>query len=210
MNALRFLEFMACAGLMAAGGVFLMYDDSVGLAVILIFCGGLGVLWAVADSMWTSHNDELDNRTFLVRARTNFAIAVSSTDKETRHFLAQEWPELGVEFGVDPIFYLLEDGVNTHVILAFLRKFLEDSNKHEFVDLRNFNDDKYLQQRFDVSREVVRRQWTLATEFLARKGFLVPDSMRGSRTWQWTTEGHYKLMVRQYLNIREVKEMADV
>lgn len=186
-----------------------MYDDALGLAVILIFCGLVGVLWSVVDSMWASHNEELDNRTFLVKARTNFAIAVSSTDKETRHFLAQEWPELGVEFGVDPIFYLLEDGVNTHVILAFLRKFLEDSNKYEFVDLRNFNEDKYLQQRFDVSREIVRRQWTLATEFLARKGFLKPDSMRGSRTWQWTSEGHYQLMVRQYLNIREVKSLAD-
>lgn len=172
------------------------------MAGCLIFAGLMGMVWVVADSLWERRNDEIDSRKDLVRARTAFAISVATTDSETRHFLAREWPELGVEFGDDHITYILQDGVNTQVLLPFLQAFLRDSTEEHFVELRNYNDDKSVQERFQVSRDVVRLQWRKCTELLEHWGYLREGTMAGQSTWKWTTREHYQVMRRRYLNVK--------
>lgn len=169
--------------------------------------GGLGI-WIVVDAIWDRHNDEIQYRSYLAESRTKFALALIQVDSQTRQFLSIEWPELGVEFGVEPIFYLLDNSMNTNILLDFFRKFLMDSSENEFVDVRNYNDDKYLQQQFNVSRDMVRKQWQLATQLLLRKGYLLYGSMRGSHSYQWKTKGHYKQLVRQYVTAPTVVQIG--
>ena len=207
MSGSKFFYYLVCAGIGGGGAVAGVYEMGL-LATVLIFAGGIGMVWIVADGLWERHNDEIDNRTLLVKERTRFAQMIGSQDKETRYFLAHEWPEMGVEFGEEALTYVLKDGVNTQVLVSFLRVFLQDSSSTSFVDLRNYNDDKYLQERFDVSRETVRLQWSLASDFLAQQGYLKADSMAGNRTWQWTSKEHYKKMVRRYVGVKELQVLA--
>jgi hypothetical protein len=204
MSGSKFFWYMICTGVGAGGAAAGVWGWNA-LANVLILAFVLGVVWIVADSLWERHNDELDYRRELVRERNRFAQTIGSLDKEARYFLAHEWPEMGVEFGEEALTYVLKDGVNTQVLVSFLRVFLEDSSASSFVDLRNYNDDKYLQERFEVSRDVVRTQWGLATAFLAQEKYLKPDSMAGNRTWQWTTKEHYKKMVRRYVGVKELQ-----
>ncbi len=206
MSGSKFVQYMTCA-LMGVGGAVAGVYELKPLAGILFVASVIGMLWIVADSLWERRNDELENRKLLVRERERFANTIGSLDKEARYFLAHEWPEMGVEFGEEQLTYVLDDGVNTKVLINFLRVFLQDSSSNSFADLRNYNDDKFLQERFGVSREVVRVQWGLATDLLARKGYLKPDSMAGSRTWQWTSKEHYKKMVRRYVGVKELQVM---
>ena len=171
MSGSRLWSFVVFTS-MAVGGAAASLAEWKLLTFILIGAGVLGMVWTVADSMWERHNEELDLRRELVTARTRFAATIGAADKETRSFLAREWPEMGLEFGEESLMYILRDGVNTQVLVHFLRVFLHDSTERAFVDVRNYNDDKYLQERFEVSREVVRAQWTFATEFLAKVGYL--------------------------------------
>jgi len=204
MRGSKFFWFLILTAIGLGGGVVGYYEYALA-AVTLIVSALLGSLWLVADSLWERHNDELEARRELVRERNRFAQTIGSLDKEARYFLAHEWPEMGVEFGEETLQYILKDGVNTQVLVSFLRVFLQDSSDNYFVDVRNYNDDKYLQARFDVSRETVRLQWGKATDFLAQQGYLKPDSMAGNRTWQWTSKAHYTKMLRRYVGVRELQ-----
>lgn len=192
--------------LLILGSLALLYEMTA-LGVWLIFSGVLGCGWSVGDSLWEKRNEEIICRTRLIGKRMAFGMAAAQWDQETRYFLAREWPQMGVEFGESQIAYILEGGVNTGVLISFLQAFLMDSNEVSFVDLRKYNDEKYLQERFNVSREAVRQQWRLATEFLVRKNFLAEGSMAGNRTYQWTSKDHYEVMRRRYLNLRPIPEM---
>lgn len=165
--------------------------------------------WMIARDLWQYHNDELQERGFLYETRTKFIIAMTTTTSEHRQFLAVEWPELGVEFGTEHIVYILKDGANTGILMDFFRKFLEDSNDREFVDLRNYNDDKYLQKRFDCSRDYVRAEWNKATEFLKKIGYLKVGSMAGSHSYQWTSKQHYSKLVRRYSVVPQFADMGE-
>ena len=57
------------------------------------------------------------------------------------------------------------------------------------------------EQRFGVSREVVRKQWALATEFLLEKQYLLQGSMAGSSTYRWVSKEHFRKARRWYGNI---------
>lgn len=199
--------FLASVLLLVGGGVAAYFEMGV-LATFTLFGGVVSLLSLVSSDMWEHHNQEIDNRTGLVQARTKFAAGISVTDDETRQFLAQEWPELGVEFGEESLAYLLKDGVNTGILLSFLRAFLMDSTEQSFVELRNYNDDKTLQERFNVSREIVRRQWRLATEFFEGEGYLLSGSMAGNQTYKFTTAEHFKKLRRRYLNVTGLPRLA--
>jgi hypothetical protein len=198
LTAGKFAAYMTALALMVIGAVLVMYDLLL-VGGILVVGGGWLAYWVTTDGMYERHNDELDNRRHLVDSRTRFAQAITQVDRETREFLALEWPELGVEFGIEPIYYLLDNGLNTNILLDCLRKFLQDSNEIEFVDQRRYNDDKYLQEAFGLSRESVRTQWRLASQYFLRRDYLMHDSMRGSHSYQWKSKGHYRKAVRQYL-----------
>jgi len=199
----RFVWLSLC---LLGGGVALYFEiTQVGLA--LVFSAVFGQLWIVVLSLWEQRNEEIDNRRELVRARMAFGIAATQWDEETRHFLAREWPEMGVEFGEEQITYILHDGVNTGILLPFLREFLQDSSEQSFADLRSYNDDKRVQERFSVSREAVRLQWRKCTEYLESIGYLQEGSMAGNRTWLWKSPEHFKIMRRRYLNYRPIPEM---
>jgi len=201
-----FGKFVTFSLMLLGGGVALYFGvTQVGLA--LAFSAVLGQLWTTAVSLWEQRNDEIINRKDLVRARMAFGIAATQWDDETRHFLAREWPEMGVEFGEEQISYILDGGVNTGILIPFLREFLQDSTEKSFVDVRNYNDDKRIQDRFNVSRETVRVQWKLATEYLESKRYLQEGSMAGSRTWLWTSPEHFKILRRRYINYRHPKEL---
>lgn len=207
MNALaNFGRFVFCTALLIGGATAGIWEFGV-LAGVLIFAGGLGVLWTIGDGLWGRHNDELDSRTSLVRARSAFATTMAATDHVTRQFLAQEWKELGVEFGEEHLVYVLKDGVNTGLLIPFLQAFLMDSTQESFVDVRNYNDEKYLQERMDCSREIVRLQWEKATKLLVAEVFLREGSMAGSRTYRWTSPEHYKKLRRRYLNLHGLPEL---
>lgn len=207
LSGSKLFLFLLCTVLLVGGAAYGVY----GYPSILIaawFSGGVGFLWVVADGLWERRNEELDRRADLVTARTRFAATIAGADKEVRFFLAHEWPELGQEFGEEHMVYVLENGENTEVLVNFLQVFLRDSSEIDFVDVRNYNDDKYLQERFEVPREVVRTQWHKATQFLARKGYLKPESMAGNRTWQWTTQDHCRRLRRRYLHLNSVPELT--
>jgi len=206
MNLRGFGQFVICTGMMLGGSYAGVYGYKVTMWVLL-FAGVVGIVWAVSDSLWEQHNDEIMHRTSLVRARTTFAATIAATDDETRHFLAKEWPEMGVEFGEESLVYILRDGVNTQVLLPFLRAFLLDSNEQSFVDVRKYNDDKYLQERMNVSREVVRKQWNFASRLLVDMDYLLEDSMAGNRTWRWVSKAHYLKLCRRYLNVQGLPEL---
>jgi hypothetical protein len=205
-----FLVFLVSVAIMAGGAAAFWYDFPT-MGWTLEFGGLVGVVWVVADSMWQRHNDELYQREKLVIARTKFTLAISAADGETRKFLGKEWPELGLEFDEQHVVYLLADGVNTGILLAYFQRFLQDSNTVEFADVRKYNDDTFLQERFNVSREFVRKQWHLVVDFLKSPGmdYLVLDSMRGSHTYQWKSKGHYKSLLRKYMNVREIPELSE-
>lgn len=199
--------FLASVLLLVGGGLSAYFEMGV-LATFTLFGGVVTLLSLVSSDMWEHHNQEIDNKTDLVKARSKFAIDISTTDDGTRQFLAQEWPEMGVEFGIESRAYLLKDGVNTGILLSFLRAFLLDSTEQSFVELRNYNDDKSLQERFDVSREIVRRQWRLTADLLTGDGYLLSGSMAGNQTYRWTTAEHFKKLRRVYLNLRDLPRLA--
>jgi hypothetical protein len=172
--------------------------EETAMAVTIGVFAAILLIWLIWRDLWELHNDELDNRSLLYQSRTKFILAMTGTTAEHRKFLAVEWPELGVEFGGEHIVYLLDNGANTGILMEFFRRFLEDSSDYEFVDLRQYNDDKFLQERFDCSRDWVRDQWHRATTHLRKAGYLRPGSMAGSHTYQWTTKGHYRRLTRQY------------
>lgn len=206
MGGSAFGRFVLLILFTTGGGVALFFEVTpVGLA--LVFSGVLGMVWTTALSLWEQRNDEIDNRRELVRARMAFGIAATQWDDETRHFLAREWPEMGVEFGEEQITYILHDGVNTGILLPFLREFLQDSSEQSFADLRSYNDDKRIQERFSVPREAVRLQWRKCTEYLESIGYLQEGSMAGNRTWLWKSPEHFKILRRRYLNYRPIPEM---
>lgn len=192
--------------MLGLGGWALMFGYGA-LGVCLVFAGGLGCLWSVGDSLWEKRNEEIDCRARLVTKRMAFGMAAANWDQETRYFLAREWPEMGVEFGESQITYILDGGVNTGVLVDFLRAFLQDSNEQTFADLRNYNDDKSVQEKFNVSRETVRTQWRLATDYLVAKNFLIEGSMAGNQTYRWVTKDHYDIIRRRYLNLRTLPEL---
>jgi len=201
-----FRRFLTFSVMLFGGGVALYFQmRPVGLA--LIFSAVVGQGWVAWLTLWEQRNTEIDNRRELVRARMAFGIAATQWDDETRHFLAREWPEMGVEFGDDQIAYILDDGVNTGILIPFLRAFLQDSSEQTFAELRKYNDDKSIQERFNVSRDVVRLQWKKCTEFLEDKGYLQEGSMAGNRTWLWKSPEHFRIMRRRYLNFRSIQEM---
>lgn len=204
MSGSKFVWYMVFTLVGAGAGAAGVYELKL-MATVLTISSIIGMVLIAADALWERHNDELDRRAWLVDKRNRFAQTIGSLDKEARYFLAHEWPEMGVEFGEEQLTYVLRDGVNTQVLVSFLRVFLQDSSSSSFVDVRNYNDDKFLQERFDVSREVVRTQWGLATDFLAQEGYLKPDSMAGSRTWQWASKEHYKKMLRRYVGVKELQ-----
>lgn len=150
--------------------------------------------------LWNRHIETLQRKSWLYDSRTKFTMAVGSQDHETRQFLADQWPELGVDFGVEPILYILKDGLNTGINLEFFRKFMQDSSDHEFADVRAYNDDKTLQERFMVSRDFVRGQWQKCVSFLTREGYLIPNSAVGPHSYIWRSKGHYRKLARQYLS----------
>jgi hypothetical protein len=207
MTAGKFGAYLVAVALMVIGGVAVGYDEQL-IGWILIVGGGWLGIWISIDVIWDRHNDEIQYRSYLAESRTKFAQALTQVDSETRQFLSIEWPELGVEFGIEPIFYLLDNGMNTDILLECFRKFLLDSSENEFADVRKYNDDKYLQTQLNMSREKVRSQWTLATQFLLRKEYLMHDSMRGSHSYQWKSKGHYRKLARQYVRARAVSEIG--
>lgn len=199
----RFFLFVL---VMTAGAICAWYEvDAV--AQWMIFSGVLGQLWQAGISLWEKRVEEIDARTRLVTKRMAFGIAATQWDQETRYFLAREWPEMGVEFGESQIEYILDDGVNTGILVSFLREFLRDSSEHTFADVRNYNDDKHIQERFQVSRDVVREQWRKCTEYLEFKNYLREGSMAGNRTWQWTSTEHYHVLRRRYLARAPLREL---
>lgn len=202
----HFGQFLLCV-LLLVGGAFAWGAEMYVLCGVLLFAGGLWTIGIFSGGLWEYHNDEISNRELLVRARTTFAATISATDEETRHFLAHEWPEMGVEFGEEALTYILKDGVNTQVLLPFMRAFLIDSTEQAFVDIRNYNDVKYLQQRFQVSRDVVRTQWNLLTDLLVKEGYLIAGSMSGNQTYRWTSADHFKKLRRRWLNVHGVTKL---
>lgn len=199
----RFLIFV----LLLFCGIVVAWFGHAGAAGWLIFSGVLGQLWVVGLTFWEKRIDEIESRTRLVGKRMAFGIAATQWDEQTRHFLAREWPEMGVEFGDDQIEYILDHGVNTGILVSFLREFLQDSSENSFAPLRNYNDDTRLQERFNISRDVVREQWKKCTDYLEDKGYLREGSMAGSRTYLWTSVEHYHILRRRYLN-RVIKQLA--
>lgn len=197
----HFWQYFFCVLVGLGGSMAAMYGMGiVGWVLIILsgaWCGGV-----IIDSIWERHVEEIDFRGKLVSKRTAFAVTIAATDNETRHFLAHEWPEMGVEFGEEALMYILRDGVNTQVLVPFLRAFLVDSTEQAFVDMRNYNDVKYLQERFDVSRDIVRMQWKKATDLLLEEGYLISGSMAGNQTYKWTTKDHFKKLRRRWLNVR--------
>lgn len=201
-----FAKFVLCALGASAGAVTLVTEYRTAGAV-LIFFFGLGALWQVADSLWGRRNDEIYERRALVGERRKFGSEATQWDRETRLFLAHEWPEMGVEFGDDQIEYVLYKGVNTGILTAFLREFLRDSSEYTFADVRNYNDDKRLQEQFNCSRETVRIQHKLAREFLEKRRILIENSMAGNSPFKWATKDHYHWMMRRYLARDPLPEM---
>lgn len=197
MTAGRVAVFMVAVAMWIAAGLCVAYEANV-MAGLLFLSGFFLGVWVISASSWEYHNDELMERRALVEARTKFAMSIAPLNPNQLQVIGLEYPELGVDFGVEPVIYLLEDGKVTGILLACLQKFLADSNASEFADLRRYNDDKYLQQQFGLSRDQVRKQWQLATDLLLRKGFLVYGSMTGSHTYQWKSKGHYKNLTHRY------------
>jgi len=193
----KFMAFMVAA-LMELGSAVCFAYDAWPMFWMLCVCGSVLGVWVISDASWDRHNDEIMYRTDLVRERTKFAMTLSGLDAKALDFLAIEWPELGLEFGIEPRIYILENGMNTKIYLPCFQKFLEDSSEQEFADVRKYNDDKYLQQTFGLARDVVRKQWQLATQLLLRKEYLMHGSMAGSHSYQWKSKGHYRKLARQY------------
>ncbi len=198
MTGGKFTAFMVAFLMWVGAGMCWVYDAPV-MGWLLFGAGFFLGAWVISDSSWDRHNDEILYRTDLVKERTKFAMSLSGLDTKALDFLSVEWPELGIEFGIEPRIYILDgNGNNTGVYYPCFQKFLADSSEHEFADVRKYNDDKYLQETFGLAREAVRKQWQLAVQFLLRKEYLMPGSMAGSHSYQWKSKGHYRKLARQY------------
>lgn len=208
LTAGKFIVFMVAFLMWIGSGVCAAYDTWL-MFWLLIIPGTVLGGWAILDATWDRHNDELMNRADLVSKRTQFAAQLSGLDSKALEFLSIEWPELGVEFGIEPRVYVLDNGANTGIYLPFFQKFLSDSSENEFADVRRYNDDKYLQQTFGVARDVVRKQWELAVALLLKKEYLMPGSMVGSHSYQWKSRGHYRKLARQYVISPSISNIAE-
>ncbi len=197
MTAGRVAAFVFAITLWVGAG--LCFLNAVDVMGWLLFLAGLFmVIWIISSTSWEYHNDELTERRMLVESRTRFAMSLAPLTPNHLQVIGLEYPELGIDFGVEPIIYLLDGGKKTDLLLACLQKFLADSNASEFADVRKYNDDKYLQDQFGLSRDQVRKQWQLATDLLLKKGYLVYGSMAGSHSYQWKSRGHYQNLTRRY------------
>lgn len=196
----RFLGFLFATAFLIFGALSIGKEGAA-LTVVLMFVGLALMVWVIVDSIWSWHNDELENRANLVHERANFVQSIAHADSEVRSFLALEWPELGVnDIDISPTVYILHKGMNTNILLPCFQKFLTDSDEREFADVRKYNEDKTLQEALSMSREAIRVQWDLTTRHLVKKGFLSPNSAGGSHSFLWVTKDHYYRMVQWYLN----------
>jgi hypothetical protein len=193
----KFGAFMAAFTMWVGGAWCITYE--VQPMAWVCFLGGffLGV-WVIGDASWERHNDELQYRTYLVQERTKFAMSIAPLSSSQLQLIGLEYPELGIDFGVVPIVYVLKNGMNTGLMLVCFQQFLRDSTESAFADERRYNDDKHLQKLFGLSREQVRKQWQVATDYLLEIGYLLRGSMAGNQTYQWKSKGHYRKITRQY------------
>ena len=173
-----------------------------GLAILLLVC----LMW---QDLWMLHNDELEKRSWLYNSRSKFLSELLQSTQEQLQFLSVEFPELGVELEPEPIVYLLDNMLNTGINLEFFRKFIQDSSDKEFADVREYNDDKTLQERFNVSRDTVRAQWQKSVGFLAKKGYLLPNSAAGPHSYLWKSKGHYRKIARRYVSVHTLTDLGD-
>lgn len=195
---MRLVAFWPTIVLILALGAYRIGWDTeaivLGIAALLLFVG-IGIL-----EFWNRRVEELQKRAWLFDSRAKFAMQIGSLDYEGRQFLAEQMPELGVDWGVKPIVYILKDGLNTGINLEFFRKFMMDSDDKEFADVRAYNDDKTLQEKFGVSRDYVRDQWHKAVGFWSKEGYLLPNSAVGPHSYKWKSKGHYRKLAHQYVS----------
>lgn len=200
MTASRFFYFVVSTGLMI-GGASSVGIENIWITLTLFLCGVILMAWQIADSLWERHNDELEKRVWLTDSRTKFITAIGNQDSDTRSFLSLEWPELGVmDVEIKPALYILHHGMNTNILVSAFQRFLQDGDEREFADVRRYNEDKSLQEALGISREGVRKQWELATQYLSKKGYLYPNSAQGSHSFLWVTKAHYFRMVQWYIH----------
>jgi len=199
MTTGKFFSFLAATGIMLSGAYSITWGNPP-LTVTLFLCGVVLGGWTIIDSIWERHNDEIEKKTDLTKAREKFMTAVGSADSEARSFLSLEWPELGVmDVEIKPAIYILNHGMNTNILLSCFQRFLQDSDEREFADVRRYNDDKSLQDMMGMSRDAVRKQFEMATKYLTPK-YLYPNSAQGSHSFLWISKSHYYRMVQWYIH----------
>jgi hypothetical protein len=123
--------------------------------------------------------------------------------------LGLEFPELDIAFEGEPIVRLR----NTNILLDCFQKFLADSTDVNFASLNWYNEDKTLQERFDMSRDAVRAQWHLTVTYLAEAGHITKNSAQGNHSYVWMKGSRSKLSrwygkvaAAEYANMDEAME----
>lgn len=174
----------------------------VGLAILVMRAGmseeaGILLAFAVALMAWLIIADVWERRTAnnyskatLNEERAKFAQAIVNLSPNDKALLAIEWPELEVDFDGKPTVCLR----GTNLLLHCFQKFLNDSTDTEFASIHWYNDDKSLQETFNMSRDAVRHQWHLAAAYLVDKKLLTKDSARGSHSYQWMKGGRKRML----------------
>lgn len=169
-----------------------VYEFNVGFWTLLVFAVII-MGWIVWGDLWHTAVQHAEAKAELSRRRTEFAQAIATLSPDRYSALGLEFPELEIEFEAQPIVRLR----GTNILLDCFQKFLYDSTETDFASVRLYNEDKTLQERFNMSRDAVRAQWYLTVKYLEERGHLTPNSAAGNHSYLWM-QGSRKKFVRWF------------
>jgi hypothetical protein len=172
--------------LLTVGSAYTEFDPGIwGFGIFT----GIVMIWIVGSDWYASAHMFVIAKTELVKQRTDFGRMLGSLSPDRYSALGLEFPELDIAFEGTPIVRLR----NTNILLDCFQKFLVDSTDVNFASLNWYNEDKSLQERFDMSRDAVRAQWHLAVNYLAEAGHITKNSAAGNHSYVWMKGSRAKL-----------------
>lgn len=190
------LTSLLCLGIALLGCVAIVYEEGWTATVLFGF--------SIALMFWLAVADLIERRTIynyskstVVDKWAKYAQSLTLLDPSRYSALGLQFPELEIRWEGKPVIRL----AGTDILLPCLQKFLLDSSNEDFAAERLYNDDKFLQQAFGLTRDTVRHQWWLAVNWLVEQGHITANTAVGNHSFKWVV-GHRTVLLNQYVHSR--------